>query len=337
MTARVSEDWRLASAEVVGGLLEAERQRWIGRPALGRPAGLRPARAGAAVGPGRGPGGLRRGRPSAGLHALLPPEPPAADWRPGGGVRRGDAAAARRRAAHARSRARQRGAVLRVPGLGGARRGADAAALRRHALQLPAAGAGPGHRRRAVDRAGRHRLAPAGVDRRRRRRHRAAVRAVVCRLRGRQGVRAARHARGVGPVRRPDHQDAGLRPVPAGGQRLGAAPRRRSAARPGADDHAAARHRPHRPARGRSRPIGGAAWRGRWSRRPAGAPAPPAAGGSRCSSRTTTPPRAISTPRSASSPWRTSSTRRARPRIACAASARDERTRRSPSRPERSR
>jgi len=29
MTARVSEDWRLASAEVVGGLLEAERQRWI--------------------------------------------------------------------------------------------------------------------------------------------------------------------------------------------------------------------------------------------------------------------------------------------------------------------
>ncbi|MFI5078325.1 MAG: hypothetical protein ACHQRO_13335, partial [Vicinamibacteria bacterium] len=30
MTARVSEDWRLASAEVVGGLLEAERQRWIG-------------------------------------------------------------------------------------------------------------------------------------------------------------------------------------------------------------------------------------------------------------------------------------------------------------------
>jgi ribosomal protein S18 acetylase RimI-like enzyme len=29
MTARASEDWRLASAEVVGGLLEAERQRWI--------------------------------------------------------------------------------------------------------------------------------------------------------------------------------------------------------------------------------------------------------------------------------------------------------------------
>jgi ribosomal protein S18 acetylase RimI-like enzyme len=29
MTARGSEDWRLASAEVVGGLLEAERQRWI--------------------------------------------------------------------------------------------------------------------------------------------------------------------------------------------------------------------------------------------------------------------------------------------------------------------
>jgi ribosomal protein S18 acetylase RimI-like enzyme len=29
MSARASEDWRLASAEVVGGLLEAERQRWI--------------------------------------------------------------------------------------------------------------------------------------------------------------------------------------------------------------------------------------------------------------------------------------------------------------------
>ena len=29
MTARASEDWRLASAEVVGGLLEAERQRWM--------------------------------------------------------------------------------------------------------------------------------------------------------------------------------------------------------------------------------------------------------------------------------------------------------------------
>lgn len=29
MTARASEDWRLASPEVVGGLLEAERQRWI--------------------------------------------------------------------------------------------------------------------------------------------------------------------------------------------------------------------------------------------------------------------------------------------------------------------
>ena len=30
MSARTSEDWRLASPDVVAGLLEAERQRWIG-------------------------------------------------------------------------------------------------------------------------------------------------------------------------------------------------------------------------------------------------------------------------------------------------------------------
>ena len=29
MTGRASEDWRLASPEVVAALLEAERQRWI--------------------------------------------------------------------------------------------------------------------------------------------------------------------------------------------------------------------------------------------------------------------------------------------------------------------
>ena len=197
-------------ADLVAGLFEAERHRWIDALHWDMAATLPVARGVTGQRPRRRPDRPRRGGPRGGLDLLPAAEPAAADRRPRRGVGRGHAAAARRRAESARGGHGERDAVLRVPGVARASkvrwRGAASTSASTSTCARPC-----------------RRSAPAVVDRRavadqlrpwteeRWRRHGAADGARLCRRAGRALVRAEGQARGVGALSRATDQDARVR------------------------------------------------------------------------------------------------------------------------------